>query len=510
MVGLMNNILPMKSLIKIISLVSLIILPVSPGISSKNVSKLFALQDTMNLKHAIKVDSFPLPIVPPSSGVQFYKDNILFLSLTKNERKMSPNHISFGTVEAYYAAFMDSVEGKHNVFSQFFPFPYPSEAVTFSNSYDTIYFTKLADNDKEKIFMAKYAPAGMSQTGITGGITSMDFCTGNYNYSHPSLSADGKSMIFASDREGSLGGMDLFISRRTGKTWSAPENLGNVINTSGNEFFPFLDQDNNLYFSSDGLKGSGGYDIFTCKFNGKGWNKPANLSDRINSRYDDIAFTINKSDKKSAFFTRKAGNGEMQLFRVKVSQANSNLMAVFNGNPAPKTMTATVSNEDKKNPDEVLPAEKTKPAVVEPIKKKTETAAEKKPENKPSAVNTNVRNNQPKTNAATEAPAQTGAKSVIIKPTLPLPADQKDVVIYRIQVLASNKPRSEKEISLSGKNYKLYEYFYLGAYRYSIGEFTTLQPAIELQKVCRSTGYPDAFVAAFKNNTRSIDLKSFK
>ncbi len=445
--------------------------------------------------------------MPPSSGVQFYKDKIIFLSLTKNERKMSPDHISFGTVEAYYAAFEDSVEGRHNVFSQYFPFPYPCDAVSFNKTYDTIYFTKLADNDKEKIFMAKYSREGMI-AGLTGGITSMDFCTGNYNYSHPALSEDGKSMVFASDKEGSLGGMDLFISRRTGKTWSAPENLGNLINSSGNEFFPFLDNDNNLYFSSDGLKGHGGYDIFTCKFNGKGWNKPANLSESINSRFDDISFTINRTDGKSGFFTRRSGNNEMQLFRVKVKPDISNLMVVLNGNPAPKTMTATISNEEKTKPGEVSLPE-TKPDKVEPIKKKAETTPVKKPDNRPVSVNKNP-GNPPKANSGKETQAPAGAKSVIIKPSLPVPPNQKDVVIYRVQILATIKPRVGKEISVNGKIYQLYEFYYLGAYRYSIGEFTTLQPAIQLQKTCRQIGYPEAFVAAFKNNTRSVDLKTFK
>ena len=57
----------------------------------------------------------------------------------------------------------------------------------------------------------------------------LDFCTGNFNYSHPALSSDGNMMIYASDRDGSMGGMDLFISRRSHGKWSAPENPGKMI-----------------------------------------------------------------------------------------------------------------------------------------------------------------------------------------------------------------------------------------------------------------------------------------
>ncbi len=57
---------------------------------------------------------------------------------------------------------------------------------------------------------------------------------------------------------------------------------------------------------------------------------------------------------------------------------------------------------------------------------------------------------------------------------------------------------------------KLYEYFYLGATRYTIGEFSTLKPAVELQRICRESGYPQSFVVVFVNNTRSLDPKLFK
>ena len=143
---------------KIISVVTLILL-ICTKLTGNNFDSglLFAGQDTSNFSNRLRVDSFPLPIIAPSSGVHFYKDKLMFLSLTKYERKMTPNHISFGSVDTYYASIGDSVYGKHQVFSTFFPFSFPVEAVTFNHSFDTIYFTKLADKDKSKIFMAKYS-----------------------------------------------------------------------------------------------------------------------------------------------------------------------------------------------------------------------------------------------------------------------------------------------------------------------------------------------------------------
>lgn len=264
------------------------------------------MDDTANFVRFIKVDTFRLSVIPPSSGIQFYKNNLVFLSRSKNERKMTPDQISFGAVEAYYASVEDSVTGRHFLFSPVSSFSYPCEAMTFSRDYNTVYFTKIPKRgDKAKIFSGKLIPNSTNPTELVSDSEPLDFCRDNFNYSHPALSADENLMIYASDRNGPLFGMDLFFSRRVGDNWSEPQSLGDSINTPGNEFYPFLDSDNNLFFSSDRLPGYGGFDIFTCKFNGTGWDKPVNLPGTINSGQDEIAFTINNTDGKSAFFTRR-------------------------------------------------------------------------------------------------------------------------------------------------------------------------------------------------------------
>ena len=114
----------MKKVCEIMFFIILTIVLLSSGAAGKNTdNELFlnsslSLQiDTTNLIHMIKVDSFRLKILPPSSGVQFYKDEIVFLSMSKYESKMSANQISFGTYEAYYAPIEDSVAGRHTIFS---------------------------------------------------------------------------------------------------------------------------------------------------------------------------------------------------------------------------------------------------------------------------------------------------------------------------------------------------------------------------------------------------------
>jgi len=451
---------------------------ISPIITGRNFISIQQREDTLNLNRLIRIDSFFLPIIPPSSGVRFYKDKIVFLSLSKNERKMPPDQISFGAVEAYHASVEDSVTGRHQVFLP--GFSYQSEAMTFNPDYSALYFSRSDLNTrKEKIYRAGFGMNEKNQPAMVTEPIVLDFCTDNSNYSHPALSNDGKFLVFASDKAGSLGGMDLFISRDTGGKWSAPENLGKMINTAGNEYFPYLDQDNNLYFSSDKLPGRGGYDIFSCKFNGVGWDKPLNMSGFVNSSDDEVAIVINKSDGKTGFFTRKSGKNQ-QLFRISLKPeiSDRNLLSIFNGYPVARPL----------KPDTLI--SKTEQMVTE------SKPVEKKAPDKPAA--------------ATPGSKTPVAKSVIIKPTLPVPSDQKDVVIYRVQILSSNNPKREKAIMLNGKSYNLYEYFYLGSYRYSVGEFRTSQEALDLQRICRQSEYPQAFVAAFKNNTRSTDLKSFK
>ena len=82
--------------------------------------------------------------------------------------------------------------------------------------------------------------------------------------------------------------------------------------------------------------------------------------------------------------------------------------------------------------------------------------------------------------------------------------------LFRIQFLSSVSQKPMKEVSVNGKSYPVYIYYYLKEYRYTAGEFTSLESAKALQSAMRKAGYPQAFVAAFKNNTRSLDLNLFR
>jgi outer membrane protein OmpA-like peptidoglycan-associated protein len=129
--------------------------------------------------------------------------------------------------------------------------------------------------------------------------------------SQPTLSADGNSLYFASDRPGGFGGIDIYITRKDPKTgvWGVPQNAGNKINTKGNEKTPFIHSDSEtLYFSSDGHFGFGGMDIFFIRKNEKGeWLEAENIGYPINTEADDVGFLVSTDSKTGYFFSYDEG-----------------------------------------------------------------------------------------------------------------------------------------------------------------------------------------------------------
>jgi len=556
----------------------------------------------------IKVDSFDLVILPPSSGVQFYKDGIVFLSMSKNEEKMIAEHISFGTPDAYYGIPNDSTVGARIAFSPNLSFPYPCEAFTFTNDFMTLYFTKATKKDKkEKIFKAQYIAEDGKQKGWVTDNSPLSFCSDNYTYTHPALSDNGEIMIFASDRTGSTGGMDLYMTRYEGNQWTDPENLGYLINTNGNEFFPFLDASTNLFFSSDGLPGYGGYDLYISKFNEATWDEPINLSKQINTENDEIAFKINRIDGKSAFFStrQESDKQQIQLYRISMDS----LMAIIETNrlsnilysmalsenefPSRKVLafidttriippeirdTIEFTQKDivigpqeeilmqvdtieikvvEAPPKEQLIARKEiitesperPPAVVQPV---VEIPVKEPPVIKEPVITepivpiipavpiveapvkeppmlektitepvTPVTPVVPIVEAPVKEPPLT-EKEIIpearvqVIPTEPEvePADivtpelkeSSDAIVYKVQIKSALKPLGNFRITVNDNNYNTNEYYYKEEYRYTVGEFSSLEAAVELKNACRQTGYPQAFVASFKNNVRSPKL----
>lgn len=141
----------------------------------------------------------------------------------------------------------------------------------------------------------------------------------SFNVAHPSLSADGKTMFFVSDMPGGYGGTDIYRTIQNDKgEWVKPENLGDQINTEGDEIFPYLVEEKGvLFFSSNGRFGLGGQDIFIVKIDEAGVLQIQNAGIPLNSQYDDFAVIANPSTKKGYFTSnRTGGSGDDDIYGV--------------------------------------------------------------------------------------------------------------------------------------------------------------------------------------------------
>ncbi len=144
----------------------------------------------------------------------------------------------------------------------------------------------------------------------------------DFNTAHPTFSADGRCLYFASDRPGGSGGMDLYKACMEGEGWSVPMNLGSTVNTAGNELFPYLANTGDLYYSTNGLDGNGGLDVFSTSMADGAWSTPANIGAPFNSAGDDLGFVL-LPDGESGYLTsnRAGGKGGDDIYCWKINKA---------------------------------------------------------------------------------------------------------------------------------------------------------------------------------------------
>ncbi len=136
--------------------------------------------------------------------------------------------------------------------------------------------------------------------------------------SQPSLSADGRTLYFASNRKGGLGMEDLYVTRyQINNTWSIPENLGKTINTAGRENSPFLHASGNtFYFATDGLDGMGGLDLFMASREGKTWGTPKNMGYPLNTHRDESSIFISPDNVLGYYSSQQPPGSKVEVALV--------------------------------------------------------------------------------------------------------------------------------------------------------------------------------------------------
>ena len=195
---------------------------------------------------------------------------------------------------------------------------YHDGPLTMSTDGNTVYFTsdsfRESSFEKDKANKLKLGRNNLfkaTKNGDSwGDITSLPFNSKEFSTSNPSLSRDGKTLYFSSDRPGSIGGVDIWkVAVNADGTYGEPQNLGNKVNTEGNESFPFIADDNKtLYFASSGRPGLGGLDVFQIDLTS---GEASNLGKPVNSEKDDFAFTFNESKKVGFVSSNRNGNDDI-------------------------------------------------------------------------------------------------------------------------------------------------------------------------------------------------------
>lgn len=151
----------------------------------------------------------------------------------------------------------------------------------------------------------------------------------------PSISADGKTLYFVSNRSGGFGQKDIWYSTLSEDgNWSLPKNLGENINSAGQEQSPFIHPDNKtLYFASDGIIGMGGFDLYKATMNEDGtWSEPMNLGYPINTTYDEIGLIVNAVGNMAYFSSDRLSNKRRDIFQFELyKEARPNPVSYIKG-----------------------------------------------------------------------------------------------------------------------------------------------------------------------------------
>ncbi|MEM6721966.1 MAG: OmpA family protein [Bacteroidota bacterium] len=208
---------------------------------------------------------------------------------------------------------VDKFSGKLNT-------KYHESTTVFTKDGNTMYFTRnnyykgKYKKDEKGINKLKIFRATL-EDGKWTNIEELPFNSDLYSVAHPALSVDEKKLYFASDMPGSVGQSDLYVvDIKDDGTFGEPKNLGKGINTEARENFPFVSQDNELYFSSDGHVGLGGLDIFVMRLDDEE-QIIYNVGEPVNSPVDDFSFIINTKTKKGYFASnRDGGQGDDDIY----------------------------------------------------------------------------------------------------------------------------------------------------------------------------------------------------
>lgn len=249
-------------------------------------------------------------------GISYYGDRITFASTRNQARPIYPWN-KRPTLDLYSAEMSEDGELSDIIlFDDNINTDAHESSATFNQDATVMYFDRTSDKrvkDEEGVRVAhiKIYRAELVDGNWTN-IEALPFTSDEYSTEHPSLSADGSKLYFASDMPGSMGSFDIYVvDVNEDGTFGTPENLGDGVNTEHREQFPFISEEGVLYFSSDGHEGFGNMDIYRSEGN---FSEVQNLGGTINSSHDDFAFVIREGQEKGYFASNRRGTDNLYVF----------------------------------------------------------------------------------------------------------------------------------------------------------------------------------------------------
>lgn len=230
--------------------------------------------------------------------------------------------------------------------------------ITISKDGKTMYFSRnnvkenIQGKDKQGFNHIKIYRATKKGSSWTN-IEDLSINSDNYSVQHPALNKDDTKLYFASDMPGGYGGSDIYVvDVNADGTLGIPQNLGNVVNTKNSEGTPFINNDDVLFFASDGHEGLGLLDIFSTIENDE--NKiidVINLGEPVNSNSDDFSFSMNP-DGLSGYFAsdRRGGRGSDDIYsyyRIPLLHVEGVVTDAINNRPVPNSEITLLDAKDK-------------------------------------------------------------------------------------------------------------------------------------------------------------------
>jgi len=206
--------------------------------------------------------------------------------------------------------------GNVNVFSEHLDFPIHKGALTFSKDNTIMYYTRniYTSRKDEKNKLGIFIAENINGQWIEK--EAFKYNRDTFNIQSPALNVDGTMLFFVSDMPGGFGGKDIYVCRNNGIEWMEPQNLGKIINTDGDEGYPFISESGRIYFTSEKHDKIGRFDIFFSDKINEQWSKPVKLPLPFNSFADDFGYVSNRNNEMGYFSSNREGSDDIYYFTV--------------------------------------------------------------------------------------------------------------------------------------------------------------------------------------------------